>query len=261
MSIKLVVGSDILNVVSVYVPQVGLDKESRRCFWEDLDEVVQSILQNEGLFIGGDFNGHIESRGEGYETVHEGLGYGVSNSGGVSLLAMAYELSIVKSYFRKREEHLVTFKSGSARMQIDYFLMRASSRRWCRDCKVLPSECLATQHRLLVLDVEIRGEVRRKRKVGVFKVRWWNLKGEKEIKPSKKIKSEGNWKFEGDSSKMWEEMADCIRRSAREVLGVSREESGRTKGAWWWSEEVKGKVRAKQEKFKALMDSITEEEI
>jgi len=56
-------------------------------------------------------------------------------------------------------------------------------------------------------------------------------------------------------------MADCIRRSAGEVLGVSREGSGRMKGAWWWSEEVEGIVRAKQEKFKALMDSITEEEV
>jgi len=33
------------------------------------------------------------------------------------------------------------------------------------------------------------------------------------------------------------------------------------KGAWWWSEEVKGKVKAKQEKFKALMESETEEEV
>jgi len=56
-------------------------------------------------------------------------------------------------------------------------------------------------------------------------------------------------------------MADCIRRSAREVLGVSTEGSGRMKGAWWWSEEVKGKVRAKQEKFQALMESRTEEEV
>jgi len=64
-----------------------------------------------------------------------------------------------------------------------------------------------------------------------------------------------------DSTRIWEEMADCIRRSVREVLGVSREESRRMKGAWWWSEEVKGKVKAKQEKFKALMESRTDEEL
>ena len=56
-------------------------------------------------------------------------------------------------------------------------------------------------------------------------------------------------------------MADCIQRSAREVLGVSREGSGRIKGAWRWSKEVKGKVKAKQEKYKAFMESGTEEEI
>ena len=130
-----------------------MGEESKRLFWEGLDEVVQSIPQNKGVVVGGDFSGRIGSRAEGYETVHGGLGYGVRNSGGVSILdfAVAYDLSIVNSYFRKREEHLVTFRSRSARTQIDYFLIRANSMRWCRDCKVLPSECLTTQHRLLVL--------------------------------------------------------------------------------------------------------------
>jgi len=43
----------------------------------------------------------------------------------------------------------------------------------------------------LVLDVEIRGAIRRKRNIGVYKVKWWNLKGENAIKLSEKIKSEG----------------------------------------------------------------------
>ena len=42
-------------------------------------------------------------------------------------------------------------------------------------------------------------------------------------------------------------------------LEVTREGSTRIKGAWWWSEEIKGKVEAKQEQFKALMESRTEE--
>jgi len=82
------------------------------------------------------------------------------------------------------------------------------------------------------MDVEIRGAIRRKRNVGVYKVKWWNLNGENAIKLSEKIKSEGRGKLGGDSSRIWEEMTDCIRRSAKEVLGVSREGSGRMKGAW-----------------------------
>jgi len=92
------------------------------------------------------------------------------------------------------------------------------------------------------MDVEIRGAIRRKRNGGVYKVKWWILNGENAIKLSEKIKSEGKCKLEGDSSRSWEEMANRIWRSARDVLEVSREGSGRIKGAWWWSEEVKRKV-------------------
>jgi len=113
----------------------------------------------------------------------------------------------------------------------------------------------------LILNVEIIGAIRRKRKIGAYKVKWWNLKGENAMKLLEKIKSEGKWKLDGDLSRIWQEMADCIQRSAKEVLGVFREGSGIMKGAWWWSEEVKGKVKAKQEKSKALMESRTDEEV
>jgi len=39
-----VVGLEVLNVVSVYAPQVGLGEEIKKLFWEDLDEVVRGIM-------------------------------------------------------------------------------------------------------------------------------------------------------------------------------------------------------------------------
>ena len=144
---------------------------------------------------------------------------------------VAYELSIVNSYFKKKEEHLVTFKSRNIRTQIDYFLTRVNSRRLCKDCKVIPSEYLTTQHRLLVMDVEFRSAVRRKRSVGVYKIKWWNLIGENVTKLSEKIKIEGTWRLEGDINKIWEGMTECIRRSTREVLRVSRRGKGENEGS------------------------------
>jgi len=41
---------------------------------------------------------------------------------------------------------------------------------------------------------------------------------------SETIKTEGAWRLERDANKMWEEMAKCIRRSTKEVLGVSKGE-------------------------------------
>nr|XP_009787313.1 PREDICTED: craniofacial development protein 2-like [Nicotiana sylvestris] len=176
MAIKLVVGWSILNFVSTYAPQAGLGEEVKRCFWEGLDEVVRGIPSTKKLFIGGDFNGHIGSSVEGYGEVHDGFGFGDRNGGGTSLMdfARAFELVIANS-FPKREEHLVTFRSMVATTQIDDILLKRCDRGLCEDCKVIPSETLATQHRLLVMDVGI--VIKRKKRFlrGQSRIRWGAL--------------------------------------------------------------------------------------
>ncbi|XP_070022189.1 uncharacterized protein [Nicotiana sylvestris] len=81
MTIKMVVGECTLNVVSAYAPQIGLDEEIKRHFWEGLDDFVHSIPPSERLFIGRDFNGHIGSSVGGYTEVHGGFGFGERNGG------------------------------------------------------------------------------------------------------------------------------------------------------------------------------------
>jgi len=74
MCVKLVVGLEIFNVVSVYVPQIKLGEDIKRLFWANFDEVIQSIPQTEQLLIGGNFNGHIGRKRDGYETIYGGFG-------------------------------------------------------------------------------------------------------------------------------------------------------------------------------------------
>ncbi|XP_055814200.1 uncharacterized protein LOC129883595 [Solanum dulcamara] len=84
-----------VNVVSAYAPHMGMDKEAKRLFWEDLDEVVRGIPSIEKIFIGGDFNGHICTTFNGFDDVHRGFGFGKKNSGGVSLLEFFKTLELV----------------------------------------------------------------------------------------------------------------------------------------------------------------------
>ncbi|XP_019246266.1 PREDICTED: craniofacial development protein 2-like [Nicotiana attenuata] len=156
-----------------YAPQTGLDEEVKRSFWEALDEVVRGIPPMEKLFIGGYFNGHIGSSAGDYGEVHGGFDFGDRNGGGTSLLdfTRAFELVIVNSMFPKREEHLVTFRSMVAKTQIDYLLLMRCDRGLCKDFKVIPSENLGTQHRLLVLAGILMK--RKKRFVrGQSRIRW-----------------------------------------------------------------------------------------
>ena len=66
--------------------------------------------------------------------------------------ALAYDLLIANTVFKKRESHLVTFRSGQYSSQIDFILARREIRRDCLDCKVIPGECVVPQHKLVVAD-------------------------------------------------------------------------------------------------------------
>ncbi|KAJ8731483.1 hypothetical protein PYW07_004647 [Mythimna separata] len=63
------------------------------------------------------------------------------------------DLAIANTFFQKKLQHLITYRSGSYSTQIDYLLVR---RGRCHigkvtNCKAIPEESLTAQHRLLVL--------------------------------------------------------------------------------------------------------------
>uniref|UniRef100_A0A1S3YWF8 Craniofacial development protein 2-like n=1 Tax=Nicotiana tabacum TaxID=4097 RepID=A0A1S3YWF8_TOBAC len=218
ITIKLVVGECILNVVSAYAPQVGLDEEIKRRFWEGLDDISRSIPSSERLFVEEDFNCHIGSSAGGYTEVHNVFGFGERNGGGTSLLdfAKAFDLVIANSCFPKREEHLVTYQNLVARTQIDYLLLKRCDRRLCEDCKVIPGETLATQHRLLVMDISIM--IRRKQRSvrDRPRIRWSALTKDKAQELEGRLLAMESWRSSGDANNMWSTMADYIKKEARE---------------------------------------------
>ena len=65
----------------------------------------------------------------------------------------ACDLALGNSFFKKREDHYVTYMSGTNITVIDYILVRRQDLRDLKDCKVIPGESIASQHRLLVASV------------------------------------------------------------------------------------------------------------
>ena len=97
--------------------------------------MVSAIPIREKLFIGGDLNGHVGTSNVGFERVHGGFGYGSRNQEGEDILnwALAYDLLVANTIFRKRKSHLVTFRSAQHSSQIDFILARREDRRACLD--------------------------------------------------------------------------------------------------------------------------------
>ncbi|XP_071708790.1 uncharacterized protein [Rutidosis leptorrhynchoides] len=138
MSVSLIIKEETFTVISAYAPHTGLsDAEKRR------------------------------AEAEGYEGAHGGFGFGPRNEEGSSILefAIAHEMVVANSFFKKRDAQLATFHSGGRSTQIDFLLLRKGELRTCRDCKVLPALTCSSQHRLLVMDLVTRGRDGRRARV------------------------------------------------------------------------------------------------
>ena len=149
MALKLVRDGNVWHKISAYAPQVGSSEENKEEFRELLEEYINTIPQAELLILAGDLNAHVGERSDGYEGVHGGRGFGRRNVEGERILEMAdaLELKIMNTMYKKRQEHLITYKSGQNETQIDFMIVRRKDRKAVLDCKVIPGEAVVTQHR------------------------------------------------------------------------------------------------------------------
>ncbi|KAK3566051.1 hypothetical protein QTP86_025033 [Hemibagrus guttatus] len=102
------------------VLEVGCELEEKERFWSELDEVMESIPTGERVVIGADFNGHVGEGNRGDEEVMGKFGVKERNLEGQMVVDFAkrMDMDVVNTYFQKREEHRVTYKSGGRRTQV-----------------------------------------------------------------------------------------------------------------------------------------------
>ncbi|KAK3530053.1 hypothetical protein QTP86_011065 [Hemibagrus guttatus] len=246
MSLKLEFEGVMLNVVSGYAPQVGCELEEKERFWSELDEVMESIPTGERVVIGADFNGHVGEGNTGDEEVMGKFGVKERNLEGQMVVDFAkrMDMAVVNTYFQKREEHRVTYKSGGRRTQVDYILCRRGNLKEISDCKVVVGESVARQHRMVVCRMTLM-VCKTKRSKIEKKTKWWKLKKEEcceEFRQKLRQALGGQVVLPDD----WETTAEVIRETGRKVLGVSSGRRKEDKETWWWNEEVQDSIQRKR---------------
>jgi hypothetical protein len=186
--------------------------------------LVSSVPISEKLFIGGDLNGHVCSTRVDFDGVYGGFGYGSRNQEGEGILnfALAYDLIVANTLFRKRVSHLVTFSSGQHCSQINFILARREDRLTCLDCKVIPGECVEPQNKLVVADFRFRICLQRSKRVQAPRTKWWKLKEEAARMFKERVLKEDHWHEGGDTNSMWMKMSTCIRKVASEEFRVTK---------------------------------------
>ncbi|KAK3530865.1 hypothetical protein QTP70_003629 [Hemibagrus guttatus] len=219
MSLKLEFEGVMLNVVSGYAPQVGCELEEKERFWSELDEVMESIPTGERVVIGVDFNGHVGEGNKGDEEVMGKFGVKERNLEGQMVVDFAkrMDMGVVNTYFQKREEHRVTYKSGGRRTQVDYILCRRGNLKEISDCKVVVGESVARQHRMVVCRMTLM-VCKTKRSKIEKKTKWWKLKKEEcceEFRQKLRQALGGQVLLPDD----WETTAEVIRETGRKSAG------------------------------------------
>jgi len=259
MMVKIALGKVVLNIVSVYAPQVGRPLVEKEDFYNKLDGVLSGIREDERVVLCGDFNGHVGEQVEGFEGVHGGKGFGTRNEEGEMLLEFADSRSLVISntWFDKEETKKVSYESGGARTVVDYVLVRKSERANVLDVKVIPSEPCILQHKLMVCQVRVREQVRKRRGTFVSKCKVWRFESaeaQKEFGAIVQARDRTRDRSGGSVEKVWKEFRDCLVDGANEVCG-------RTKGppqykeSWLRNEEVAAAVREKRRMYLKMKES------
>lgn len=248
-----------LNVISVYAPQTGCTKEEKTSFWEDLQEFLQTFPTCENKIIAGDLNGHVGRDAPAGVTVHGNYGYGHLNDQGKEILELAniFSMPIVNTLFKKKDEHLITYKSGTSATQIDYFLCNGAIRSYFKDCKVIPGEPLTTQHRLLVACLKMPLWNTRQKTNSTPRIKWYNLQKEEGISFASNIaKYQDQQTFEGKSANaLWDDYKKYTTGNAKECLGISKGKLVPNKDPSWWNDDVKEQLAEKKERFKKWQKS------
>ena len=74
-------------------------------------------------------------------------------------------LVIVNTYFKKKDEHSVTYKSGRKSTQVDYVMCKRRNLKEMCDCKVIVNECVAKQHHMEVCKMALMVKKKKAEKV------------------------------------------------------------------------------------------------
>ena len=69
--------------------------------------------------------------------------------------ALAYDLFLGNTCFKKHDSHLITYRSSNTATKIDFVLFYKSLHKLVMDVKDIPGEEAALQHQLLVCDMMI----------------------------------------------------------------------------------------------------------
>ena len=122
-AVDLVIGEQIVKVVSCYAPQTRRSQIEKEGFWRQIEGVIMNTDVNQEVILGGDMNGYVGQLVNGFHEAHGNFIYGTRNAEGERILEFAEAMGyVVTNTLFKRHSHLVTYESGGNKTAVDMII-------------------------------------------------------------------------------------------------------------------------------------------
>ena len=170
-------------------------------------------------------NGHLGIHSCVFQRVHGGKGYDQRNREGENILESieSLDLALVNT-FNKKEEHLITYKSGGNSSQIYFIMTRRAYLKEMRDCKVIPGREGVSQHRLLCVIMWTKEEKHRRR-TREKRIKIWTLKGEKVTEYRYDVEEECQLETYTNAEESWKSFKKSLWGSQKNIWSHQKRET------------------------------------
>jgi exonuclease III len=248
-----------VEIIQVYAPHTGHMQEDK----EEFAEMLEQHMGKENQIVMGDFNAQVGQDRRGFEEVLGADGWGERNLEGERLLELCVrnEMLVGNSWYKKKyDSHKITrYAWGTNRgTVIDYILLTKEVKKKATNIKVIPSESLDSDHRLLVMDMK-GWQVKRQQIELERRIKIWILKDDAKKQEYRKLIQE---KIPKDEPK---EVEEEWRRLREGVMAAAEVVCGRTSGKrrWketpWWNDRTREAVEKKNKALRKLFKERTPE--
>ena len=165
------------NIIQVYAPSTSHDDDDVEQFYDQLQDLVNSVARRDELFIMGDFNGKVGGIDEpDVVGPHSNFARG-HNARGERLVEFCKQndLFITNTCFQHRSKYTWTSPGDRVRNTIDFILTRKNMRRSITDsCTVAHPDI--SDHRLVRCKVKLANFVKHKKPVETMRFEVAKLK-------------------------------------------------------------------------------------
>ncbi|KAI5741951.1 hypothetical protein M8J77_001464 [Diaphorina citri] len=230
MLVKLFINDkENLAIIQTYFPTSAYTDEEVEEVYDQLDEVLDLVDNNDTLIVLGDWNAVVGDIKE--DNVTGNYGYGRRNRRGQRLIDFCKEKDfiITNTLFKQpvKRRYTWTKPGGTEHFQIDYIIVRRKHMKCVLQSKTYPGADITSDHNLLSMKFRLMGRKQRwliKNKQSFDTTKLRNM--ETKQKYQRAVKEEFNNVVEPeriiDVNEKWTIMKDSILKAANKTLGATK---------------------------------------